>query len=136
MRTAVLASLLLALAVTGCASTRAMPDAARAALYRAHAGEPVDTFPYMRPLTDWAPLDRHGLAVWTSPTRAWLLEVSDCPDLEWAHAISVSNNVGRVSARFDQVTPLGTGRSIPCRIEQIRPLDVKAIREAERAARR
>jgi hypothetical protein len=38
---------------------------------------------------------------------------------------------------LDRVTPLGAGTmTVPCRIEQIRPLDAKAVRDAERAARR
>lgn len=109
--------------------------AAELGLYRSHAGAPVSSFLRTGMLTQWTPLGDAALAVWTSPSRAWLLDVSSCPDLEWAHGISLSDTNGQVSARFDRVQPLGVGRAVPCRIEQIRPLDVRAIREAERMAR-
>ncbi|WP_133480054.1 DUF6491 family protein [Cognatilysobacter segetis] len=137
MRTPLLATLLAATALAGgCASDSAARTADRLALYRAHAGPPVSDFPYYRTFTEWTPLGRDALAVWLSPTRAYLLDTPDCNDLEWAHGIQISDTNGRVSARFDRVQPLGVG-SVPisCRIEQIRPLDTKAIRDAERMPR-
>ena len=135
MRTA-LPALFGCLLLAACATDPAARDANRAALYRAHAGAPVDSFPYLRVMTQWTPLGPDAVAIWTSPSRAWLLDVPGCTDLEWARAISISESAGRVSARFDRVTPIGASAGrMPCRIEQIRPLDVKAIREAERALR-
>jgi hypothetical protein len=119
----------------GCATDSAARTADQLALYRAHAGAPVADFPYYRSFTQWTPLGRDALAVWLSPTRAYLLDVPGCSDLQWAHGIQISDTAGRVSARFDRVQPLGGGSTFPCRIEQIRPLDTKAIREAERAGR-
>ena len=42
-----------------------------------------------------------------------------------------------MSARFDKVYVLGGGGGIriPCRIETIRPLDVKALKQAQREMR-
>ncbi|AXK71518.1 hypothetical protein DWG18_03895 [Lysobacter sp. TY2-98] len=127
---------LLAMSLSACATGRDDRTASKLALYREHAGAPVDSFPYLAPLKEWTPLGRDALAVWTSPSRAWLLEVSDCSELEWAQAISLSDSGSRVSARFDRVTPLSRNVApMSCRIEVIRPLDVDAIRAAERAAR-
>ena len=137
MRPIFLASLLATAALAaGCATNSAARTADQLALYRAHAGAPVSDFPYYRSFTQWTPLGRDALAVWISPTRAYLLDTPGCSDLEWAHGIQISDTGGRVSARFDRVQPLGAG-SVPisCRIEQIRPLDTRAIREAERVAR-
>ena len=135
MRIALLAVLATA-ALAGCATHSAERTAGQLALYRAHAGEPISSFPYMRSFTQWTPLGDQALAVWMSPTRAYLLELANCPDLEWAQAIQLTENTGQVSARFDRVYPLGPGiRPMPCRIEQIRPLDARAIRDAERATR-
>lgn len=135
MRRLALTAALAAVALTGCATHSAARQAEQLALYRAHAGAPVDSFPYTMPLTQWTALGPDQIAVWTAPTRAWLLDLTGCQDIEWAQAIALSNSIGRVTARFDRVTPLGaTPNPIPCRIDQIRPLDVKAIREAERAA--
>ena len=137
MRLPVLATLLAAATlVSGCATDSAARTADRLALYRAHAGPPVSDFPYYRTFSEWTPLGRDALAVWLSPTRAYLLDTPDCNDLEWAHGIQISDTNGRVSARFDRVQPLGGGAvPISCRIEQIRPLDTRAIKAAERSAR-
>lgn len=127
---------LLAVSVAACASGRTEQTEAKLALYREHAGAPVNSFPYLAPMKQWTPLGRDALAVWTSPTRAWLLDVSDCSELEWAQAIQLSDSMGHVTARFDRVTPISPNvNAMSCRIEQIRPLDVEAIRNAERSTR-
>lgn len=130
----------LAASLAACASTR-QPQAVdrELDLYRAHAGEPVHSFRYFGRLNGWTPLGNTALAVWTRPSEAYLLEVfGPCGDLDFAPAISVSNQMSRVSARFDSVTALGGGVGpiqVPCRIETIRPLDVKALKEAQRELR-
>ena len=127
---------LLALAVlAGCAS-----DPAKTArdmdMYRANAGAPIASFTYNTHFTQWTPLGPDMLALWMSPGRAYLLDVSNCRDLEFAHGIEVTQSgANQVSAKFDHVIPLGAGVTAPCRIEAIRPLDTKAIRAAERSAR-
>ena len=131
---------LLALALVaplGCATSPKVSDAEKLALYREHAGEPVPHFRYFGSLNGWTPLGREALAVWTRPNEAFLLELSaPCPDLDFAPAISLSESLHQVSARFDRVTPLGHNTmTIPCRIEQIRPLDAKALRQAQKDLR-
>ncbi|GAB1596365.1 DUF6491 family protein [Lysobacter sp. PAGU 2638] len=124
------------MSVTACASGRDTKTASKLELYREHAGAPVDSFPYLAPMKQWTPLGRDALAIWTSPTRAWLLDVSDCSELEWAQAIKLSDSMGHVTARFDRVTPISRNvNAMSCTIEQIRPLDVQGIRNAERGAR-
>lgn len=135
MRRSFLAAALLAFGLAGCATRPAERSADQLALYLAHAGPPVNDFLYPHTFTQWTPLGSDALAVWLSPSRAFLLDVSHCSDLEWAHGIQLTQNGGTVSARFDRVLPLGVGQSVPCRIEQIRPLDIRAIRDAERSAR-
>lgn len=130
-------SLLLALAATACAST-GMSQTEKLATYRANAGEPVNSFRYFGSINGWTSLGDSAIAVWTKPSEAWLLELTGpCPDLEYAPAISVTNQFNRVSAKFDSVIAQGGGVSMrmPCRIETIRPLDVKAIKRAEKTAR-
>ena len=131
---------LLAMAVVSlaaCATGAGLRDAERLALYRAHAGEPVDSFRYFGNLNGWTPLGDHALAVWTRPNQAYLLEFKGgCPSLDFAHAISLSEHFGSVHARVARVLPLGGGgMPIPCRIDSIHPLDVTAIRNAERERR-
>lgn len=133
-----IASTLLSLALlAGCASNPAQREGEQLATYRAHAGAPVDRFHYLGRMSSWTALGSEALAVWTSPTRAYLLEVDrPCNDLAFAQAIRLSASTGMVHARFDDVTPLGTGvHAVPCRIREIRPLDVKALKAAQRQAR-
>jgi len=137
----VMKSMFVALVVTllagACATDARIRDADRAALYEAHAGAPVNSFRYMGSLNGWTPLGDGALALWTRPKQAYLLTFNgDCPDLDFAQAISVSSQFQTVSKNFDTVTALGSGSVvIPCRIREIRPLDVAAIKDAERQMR-
>ncbi|PZQ20369.1 MAG: hypothetical protein DI562_21835 [Stenotrophomonas acidaminiphila] len=132
-------ALLAAAALSGCATDGKQTDAEKLAFYRDHAGEPVKDFQYFGRLNGWTPLGDGALAVWTRPSEGYLLELTGpCQDLDYAMAISVTQFGNRVSARFDDVVPLGAGTSsikIPCRIETIRPLDVKALRASEKEMR-
>jgi len=125
------------LLLSACASNPRMDDAQRLALYRAHAAAPVDSFQYFGRIDGWTPLGDSALAVWTKPNQAYLLELQGrCPDLDFASAISVSNQMGRVHSRFDKVTVLGRQSiKMPCFIGRILPLDVKAIKQAQRDMR-
>ena len=130
--------LAMALALGACSTTR-QSEAETLALYKAHAGEPVRDFQYFGQINGWTPLGDSALAVWTKPSQAYLLELSGpCMDLDYAPAISLSNMMSRVSARFDSVTVHGGGTSsmrIPCRINTIRPLDVKTLKQAQKNLR-
>ena len=132
-------AVLTATLLAGCATGPKLSTTEKLALYRDHAGEPVKDFRYFGTLNGWSPLGDGALAVWTKPREAYLLELSGrCPDLEYAMAIHITQFGNRVSARFDDVLPLGAGTSsikIPCRIQTIRPLDVKALRASEKELR-
>jgi len=124
--------------LAGCATAGKLSSSERLALYRAHAGAPVRDFQYFGSLNGWTELGDSALAVWTRPGEAWLLDLGGpCLDLSYSPAISVTNMMGRVSARFDRVIVHGTGPGmhVPCRIESIRPLDVKALRASEKELR-
>lgn len=121
-----------------CASDRGMHELERLALYRAHAGEPVASFRYFGSLNGWTPLGDSALAVWTRPSQAYLLTLNGtCTDLDFAPAITITHQFSTVYARFDKVVPLNHGSNIPipCYIQEIRPLDVAAIKDAEREIR-
>lgn len=133
LATTVLTGLLL----TACASTPAMSDRDKRALYEQHAGAPVSSFMYTMRLDGWTPLGDSALAVWTAPSKAYLLTLfGPCNNLDYAQAISLTRSTGQVWAKFDRVIPrgVGPGPEMPCTIESIRPLDMKAIRQAERDA--
>jgi len=132
-----LPTLAAALALAGCASTASLRDADQLTLYNANAGAPVSSFRYFGSLNGWTALGDSALVVWTRASQAYLLDLyGPCSRLEFVPAIGLTEHFNQVSARFDDVLLLDrTGPHIPCRIETIRPLDVKAIRSAERAAR-
>ena len=130
-------SFVAALTLGACATGGSLSDDERLAMYREAAGAPVDSFHYFGSIQGWTPLGDSALVLRTRPKQAYLLELmGTCPDLGFAHAITVSNQLGRVHARFDTVTVLGRDRfAIPCRIQQIRPVDVSAVRQAGRELR-
>lgn len=125
------------LALAACASTPPMSDNERLAMYRAHAGAPASSLRYFGRFNSWSDIGDRALAIWTKPNEAWLLELSGpCNGLEFTPVIGLTSQTGRVYARFDSVLVRnGDIANFPCRIETIRPLDVKAIKQAERLAR-
>jgi hypothetical protein len=132
-------ALLAVTALSGCATDGNQTDAEKLAFYRGYAGEPVKDFQYFGRLNGWAPLGDGALAVWTKPNQAYLLELTGpCLDLDYAMSIGITQFGSRVSARFDEVIPMGAGTpsiKIPCRIQTIRPLDVKALRAGQKELR-
>ena len=121
-------SLLLAGCMTG-GPTRAESLAA----YQAHAGEPVDKIHYFSPI-GWDKVDDEHITVTMRPSEQYLMRLSG-PCLDFAGAapvIAISSQAGWVSAKFDRVTMAGSPLS--CRIEEIRPVDVRAMRAASQAS--
>ena len=91
----------IALAVSACASTAetSARNSSQLALYRAHAVEQVGSIPFSGSINRWTSLGDSALAVWTSPSRAWLLELtSRCPDLEHSYGIGFDSRDGRIDA--------------------------------------
>jgi hypothetical protein len=131
-------ALLAAVGLSACASSSALRGQERLEIYRAHAGEPVDSIHYFGRYNGWTPLTDTSFALWTRPSKAYLIEVyGPCSNLDYAERLSFRDNDGFLSARFDDVYAHGgLGiHPIPCRIKEIRPLDMKAVRSAEKAAR-
>lgn len=122
--------------LAACASQR-ISDTDRLALYRAHAGEPVSSFRLLGTPTRWTSLGSGAVAVWPRQSEAFLLTFSGpCPDIEFAQAMSLTSTQGRVHARFDRVMALNRQSiQMPCHIAEIQPLDVAALRAAERGLR-
>ncbi|WP_312369866.1 DUF6491 family protein [Stenotrophomonas sp.] len=133
-----LVAAMLAATLAGCATTGKLSSDERLQLYRSHAGAPVNSFKYFGSLNGWTELGDSALAVWTRPNEAWLLNLGGpCMDLSYAPAITVTNMMGQVSVRFDRVIVHGSGpmAHVPCRIDSIQPLDVKALRASEKEMR-
>ncbi|MFN7784359.1 MAG: DUF6491 family protein [Lysobacterales bacterium] len=123
--------LLMCLTLAACASTTPRErEEAALARYSAYAGAPVSSF-HLRLMREWAGLGPSHLAVYTGVNQAWLLEVdSPCHGLDFARAVQLTSTGSRVYSKFDSVR---FGEQI-CRIRSIRPVDVRAMKAARRAA--
>ena len=124
----------LALALGACSSVPyAQRLAQRQSAYAAAAGAPVRSFHYFN-LYSWEPLGDRQLAIYTQPSRAWLLDVGPCPNLEFTQAIGLTSFAGEVSVNFDKVL-VGRGYP-PCFISAIRPIDVAKLKLEQQAQRK
>jgi hypothetical protein len=97
-----------------------------------YAGAPIDSFTYFGRFEGWRSLGDHKVVVWTGVNDAYLLTLEKpCSELEFADRISISTaQAGSVTSGFDTVN---IGRHQRCRITEIRPVDYKAVKAAERA---
>ena len=125
----------LAMAFAGCAgmsSARAPNEAL--ARYQSVAGPSVQFMPFFR-LEEWEALDDEHLVVWTSRRDAWLLEVwPNCNGLITSPTVAITSNVQRAYVNIDKVL---LAHHETCRIQDIRSIDVAALkraREAEKSA--
>lgn len=136
--------LMLAVAVAaGCATSPSMTTQERLALYREHAGPPVMSFRLERMVGthNWTPLGDQALVLWTTPSRGHLIEMrTRCSGMSMASRISITNRMGQVTARIDSVVPRTATGIVPvgsgtCRIDTIRQVDGRALRDAKREMR-
>ena len=133
MRT-MLAAISAVLLLAGCATGR-LSDTERLALYQQHAGAPVNQIRYLDPM-GWDRIDDQHVVLQMRPNESWLLRLSG-PCLQWSGGspfIGLSSFGGMTLSRFDKVIAPGS-QQLSCLIQEIRPLDVKALKAAEKALR-
>jgi hypothetical protein len=96
----------------------------------AYAAQPIDHFDFEGERVTWRPLASNEALLWTSPDRAYLIEVgSTCPDLRLARRIAVTSTLNTVySLGLDYVKVRGE----QCPIERIRPVDYGQLRADRR----
>lgn len=101
---------------------------ARLAEVESVAGEAVESFHFWN-LDSWEPLGPRHLLVSTRINEGWLLRVDEpCSGLDFAVSVGLSSSNNRVYQRFDTVN----FERQRCRIAEIRPVDVKALRALRR----
>jgi hypothetical protein len=125
--------MLAVLGLAACATNR-ISDADRLAIYEANAGEPVKQIRYYHAM-GWDRIDDQHVLLSMRPSETWLLKVSG-PCLDWGSAspvLRLSSSGPYVMAKLDRI--LTVGSPVSCRIEEIRPVDLKAVRAAEDARR-
>jgi len=124
------------LLVTACASQPSMTPTERLELFRANAGEPVNSFQFTGRLWGWRSLGDSALAVWTRSDQGYLIELTGgCRDLAFAQTIGLTSSVGRVSAGFDRVVvrlpPNRSPNRVGCTIRTIRPLNTQVVKQSK-----
>lgn len=130
---AMLVAIFAALGVAACATGR-LSDADRLALYQQHAGAPVNQIRYLTPI-GWDRIDDQHVVLQMRPNESWLLRLSG-PCLQWSNGspfLGLSSFSGMSLSRLDKV--IAPGSQLSCLIQEIRPLDVKALRAGEKALR-
>jgi len=126
--------MMLCVLATGCASLQAAPhnpaDVQRLAEVRAIAGPPVSSFRFMQ-MSSFEPIGLADVLVFTTPREAWLLHLDgQCRNLDFDPFVGLTSHMHRVSTLTDSV--IVRDNPIPCRIEQIRPVDTSALRRIDR----
>ena len=128
---ALIVPLIAVLGLGACATNR-LSDTDRLALYDAHAGAPVKQIRFYNAM-GWDRIDDEHVLLSMRPSETWMLKVSG-PCLDWGSAspvLRLSSTGPYVMAKFDRI--LTEGSPVSCRIEEIRPVDVKALRAAQDA---
>lgn len=119
--------------LAACASM-GLPEATRLALIEAHAGAPVNQIRYSNPI-GWSRVDAQHVLLDLRPRETWLLTLTgSC--LDWGSGspgLIVKSQTGFLLGKFDSVQTVGS--LVTCRIDEIRPVDMKAVRAAEKQLR-
>ena len=122
MKISVVATLMAAASLAGCASTLAKLNGPKLD-YTEYAGEPVKSF-YMGNYDGWSAVSKDQLVVWSGINKAYLLTITGyCPDLQFANTIAVTSTANTVD-KFEKVI-VGRDR---CFINEIRPIDTKQMK--------
>ncbi|HKD55832.1 MAG TPA: DUF6491 family protein [Steroidobacteraceae bacterium] len=105
------------------------------ARYEKYAGPPLDSFTWLGSFDSWEPLGKSRLAVFTTPSEAYLLTVWPSCDLRFVVGpIGISSTSRTVYRGLDSVT-INTGPGGPrsCPIDEIRKIDYLRMRADMRA---
>ena len=129
LRLPILPLLAVVLALSACMSggpTRAE----KLASYQAYAGTPLRQIRYNNPI-GWEEIDGQHIVLTVRPHESYLVRLSGpCLDYDdGSPVLVVSSTAGYVASGFDRVTVGSSG--FHCRIEEIRPIDMQALRANE-----
>ncbi len=121
-------------AVASCSTFQPQPPdpaiSKRLSEVQAVAGAPVSSFRYMR-MSSFEPIGLRNLLVFTTPREAWLLRLDgQCRNLDFEPFLGLTSHMHRVSSGFDSVRV--RDNPIPCRIEEIRPVDTANLKRIDR----
>ncbi len=126
-----IAFVVLSLLVAGFAhADTAAYQAQQLARYQKYAGAPVNDFP-MVSMYQWQVVGPEQLVVWPTINTAYLLTVAKpCVRLQWTNGLMVTQQMSmKVTNKFDFVA----FEHQRCKIDEIRPIDYKAMLKADKA---
>lgn len=100
----------------------------RAEFVARFAGEPLGSVKF-RSFDGYEPLSTNSLIIYEKGSRGYLLTVTPCWDLPWTAAIGgiVSNTTINIKLNY-----ISTAEMRKCIITEMRLVDVKAMKEAEK----
>lgn len=119
--------------LAACASTD-MPDASRLDMLQANAGPPLKQVRYTEPM-GWDRVDGRHVLLDMRPRETLLLTLNG-PCLEWdmgSPLLAVRSQTGFLLDKFDSVQVVGS--QVRCQIDEIRLVDMQAVRAAEKQLR-
>jgi len=128
MKSRIFALLAILVPLAACTATMSPKQRAeRAARVQAAALAPISHINLINnSFYAWYAINDHQIVAYMTPTRAYLLDLPQCPGLEHSTAIVVTSRMGQVSTNFDSVIPSLV--RVPCQIRQIRPLDIQRLK--------
>lgn len=123
------------LVLGACATAPREASADKLARYQSFAGEPVRSIPYNSSGSrSFDIIDEEHMVLEVRPREGYLFSLNGpCLRESSAPVLSISSQVGRVSAGFDRVSSLSQP-GMTCIVKEIRPIDLKGLREAEKTA--
>jgi Family of unknown function (DUF6491) len=128
MKRVLAAAVLFAISATAAHADTREYEKAELARYSKYAMDPVPDFT-MFTLWQWQVLAPDKLLLWSTIKDVYLVTVhKSCNRLEWANGLSITQAMQwKVTTKFDFID-FGSQH---CKIEEIRPIDYKAMRVAD-----
>ena len=133
MRILLLSLLVGSTLLAACATTPQMSESDELALMTRNS-EVVKKVTWREPI-GWDDVGDNHVLLTIKPTEGWLLRVAPgC--LDWSGSgpvLNVSRLAGVVTSGFDKITRVSPGAPMACRIQEIRVVDLGAVRDARNA---
>lgn len=129
----ILAVCLLTLFLGACAiaEEKRERDAAALKAFEQFAGPPIKRIHAFTEIHRWRSFNDESVAIWIGANRAYLLTLRrPCFDLHRQLTIGIAGSNGFIDAKFDHIE-FG---QMKCRIDEIREIDEKARKAAQRVA--
>ena len=124
-----IAAIVLGAAIAAAGNASAGGKSAHRENYAAFAGEPIPEFRFTQ-LHNWQRIGDRTVVLWTRPNTAYLLTLaSACDDLNSGFVLKIGG-VDGVNGRLRAGTGQISSGQLHCRVKEIRPIDLVALKAA------